>query len=72
MRAVRRTLVGGGAMILAALVVLAAVYGARLDVRFEVAGLVLAWLVLAVVGALLTRLFGTTVPVEASPARNDD
>ena len=66
-KAVRATLVGGGALILAALVVLAAVYGARLDVRFEVAGLALSWLVLTVAGALLTRVFATAAAERPRP-----
>jgi hypothetical protein len=65
--AIRATLVGGGALILAALVVLAAVYGARLDVRFEVAGLALSWLVLTVAGALLTRVFATAAAERPRP-----
>lgn len=56
-RAVRAAFVAGGVLILAALAVLAAAYREGLDVRFEVAGLSLSWLVLVVAGALLTRMF---------------
>ena len=63
----RATLVGGGALILPALVGLAAVYGAGLDVRFKVAGLTLSWLVIAVAGALLARVFATAAAERPRP-----
>jgi len=48
----------GGALILAALVLSAAIYRAELDYRFEVMSLCITWLVLIVAGTLLTVVFG--------------
>ena len=44
----------GGALILAALVLSAAIYRAELDYRFELMSLSITWLVLIVSGSLLT------------------
>ncbi|MBN9113582.1 MAG: hypothetical protein J0I34_32990 [Pseudonocardia sp.] len=52
-RIARAVLLAGGGLIVVALVVLTAVYGAALDVRFEVTGLTLALLVLVLAGGLL-------------------
>jgi len=57
-RAVRWVLTVGGALILAALVLSAAIYRAELDYRFEVMSLCITWLVLIVAGTLLTVVFG--------------
>ena len=48
----------GGALILAALVLSAAIYRAELDYRFEVMSLCITWVVLIVAGTLLTVVFG--------------
>ena len=53
----------GGALILAALVLSAAIYRAELDVRFEVMSLSITWLVLIVSGTLLTVVFGRALKV---------
>jgi hypothetical protein len=53
-RAVRWIFLGGGTLIVAALVVLAVAYRADLEYRFEVTGLAISWLVLIVNGTLLT------------------
>lgn len=71
LRAARLTFVVGGGLILVALVVLATIYGVGLDVRFEVTGLSLSWLVLAVAGALLTVAFATAGAVLREPVHGD-
>jgi len=53
-RAVRWIFLGGGALIVAALAVLAVAYRADLEYRFEVTGLAIAWIVLIVNGTLLS------------------
>jgi len=51
----------GGALILAALVLSAAIYRAELDYRFELMSLSITWLVLIVSGTMLTVVFGRAV-----------
>jgi hypothetical protein len=65
----RATLVLGGTLILATLLGLAAWYGAGLDVRFEVAGLTMSWLVITVAGALLARTSGRVTAGRPRPGR---
>ena len=56
-RTLRGLLAAGGAGILGALVGLSLRYGAGLDYRFEVVGILLSWLLLILVGSLGARLF---------------
>ena len=71
-RAVRWVLTVGGALILAALVLSAAIYRAELDYRFEVMSLCITWLVLIVAGTLLTVVFGRARKVATPPAVTTD
>lgn len=56
-RSTRRLLTAGGALTVAALVLLSAWYRTNLDYRFEVTAIFITWLVLIVSGILLNRLF---------------
>jgi hypothetical protein len=62
-RAVRWVFTVGGALILAALVLSAAIYRAELDYRFEVISLSITWLVLIVSGTMLTVVFGRALKI---------
>jgi len=62
-RAARWVFTVGGALILAALVLSAAIYRAELDYQFEVMSLSISWLVLIVSGTLLTVVFGRSLRV---------
>ena len=53
----------GGALILAALVLSAAIYRADLDVRFEVMSMLITWLVLIGSSTMLTVVFGRALKV---------
>jgi hypothetical protein len=56
-RMIRSVFIGGGALTLATLIALSVRYGADLDYRFEIYGLLIDWLVLIVSGVLLSLLF---------------
>ena len=62
-RAVRWVFTVGGALILAALVLSAAIYRADLDYWFELMSLSITWLVLIGSGTLLTMVFGRALKV---------
>ena len=62
-RAVRWVFTVGGALILAALVLSAAIYRAELYYWFELMSMSITWLVLIVSGTLLTMVFGRALKV---------
>jgi hypothetical protein len=62
----------GGALSLAALVALAAIYGVDLDVRYEVTAIVITWLVLLTTGTLLAVELARTHPPDRGPAAGVD
>lgn len=66
MRVVRRVFTTAGALSLAALVALAAIYRADLGVRYEVTAILITWLALMVTGALLA-IEPVAVPTPSTP-----
>lgn len=76
-RAAAWLFIAGVMATLAVLVVYAAVYGSRLDYRFEVVSLGMTWLVLTVGGALLAVMFAriptarTVMEAHGEPAALD-
>jgi hypothetical protein len=61
-RALRRVLLGGGAVTVATLPVLAGLYRSDLEYRYEVAAITLTWITLITAGFLLARWFGVQRP----------
>jgi hypothetical protein len=67
-RATGRVFAAGGALAMVALVAYGAAYRERLDYRFEVASLLVTWLVLIAAGPLLGVAFARA-PAAGTPAR---
>lgn len=65
-RATGWVFIGGGALTLVILILYGAMYRASLDYRFEVASLLITWLVMIIAGVLLTLSFARTSVAETS------
>jgi hypothetical protein len=67
-RAARTVLIVGATLAVVAFVATTATYGVGLEYRFEVAAIVIDWLVLIVLGVLVADMLRRSAPSTASPA----